>query len=185
MTTVVMAPVTAIYYVSMALTLRHYTLADESPALAAHAALAAENFAFLLAHDAAAPWEDFVQMTRDNEFGKSLPPGFVPAAQLAADVDGELVGRTSIRFSFNDFLAYRGGHIGYAVCPQFRRRGYATEILRASLVIARNHGVERVLLTCDDTNIGSATVIENNGGVLEAVVEDPNDGVRFRRYWIA
>ena len=67
----------------------------------------------------------------------------------------------------NDWLRLEGGHIGYGVLPGHRRRGYATEILRQSLVVARAHGVDRVLVTCDDDNAGSAAVIEANGGVLD------------------
>ena len=39
-------------------------------------------------------------------------------------------------------------------------------------------GIDRVLITCDDTNVASATVIERNGGVLE----DLRGGKR--RYWV-
>ena len=146
-----------------ALVLRHYALADESAALAAHAELAAEDFEFLLGYDPQRGWADFVQMTLDNEIGVNLPPTYVPAAQLCAQVNGDLVGRASIRYGFNDFLAFRGGHIGYAVRPQFRRRGCATQILRLSLEHIRAQGVERVLVTCDDGNLGSAAVIEAIG----------------------
>jgi predicted acetyltransferase len=68
-----------------------------------------------------------------------------------------------------------------------RRRGYATEILRQSLVIARSYGLDRVLLTCDHDNVGSAAVTEACGGVLERVVpsDEADDGVPFRRYWIS
>ena len=64
--------------------------------------------------------------------------------------------------------AHEGGHIGYAVRPAHRRRGYATEILRQSLIVARAVGVDGVLVTCDDDNVGSAAVIERCGGVLES-----------------
>jgi predicted acetyltransferase len=94
------------------------------------------------------------------------------------------VGRVSIRHELNDFLAHEGGHIGYCVLAEHRRRGYATEILRQGLVIASSVGIDRVLLTCDEHNIGSATVIQRAGGVYESTVTDTEDGVPKHRYWI-
>lgn len=44
----------------------------------------------------------------------------------------------------------------------------------------------KVLLTCDDDNIGSYKIIEKNGGVLENRVQNESEGETFltRRYWI-
>ncbi len=114
--------------------------------------------------------------------GIDLPKGRVPATFLIAEVTGELIGRASIRHELNTFLFNYGGHIGYGVRPQFRRRGYATEILRQSLEYIRALGVDDVLLTCFDENVGSAAVIESCGGELENVVEF--EGKPLRRYWI-
>jgi len=102
---------------------------------------------------------------------------------LAAVVSGEVVGRLSVRHTLNDFLAREGGHLGFAVRPQHRRHGYATEILRQGLIVARSLGVDRALVTCDEDNIGSTTVIERCGGVFDSIrVTDA--GKPIRRYWI-
>jgi predicted acetyltransferase len=78
-----------------------------------------------------------------------------------------------------------GGHIGYVVVPEFRRLGYATAILRLSVLIAREKlGIGRLLLTCDDDNIGSIRTIEKNGGILENVITGPDLDKPKRRYWI-
>jgi nicotinamidase-related amidase len=69
------------------------------------------------------------------------------------------------------------------VLAEHRRRGYATEILRQSLAVATGLGVDRVLVTCDDDNVGSAAVIERCGGVFESHIVGES-GERMRRYWI-
>ena len=67
---------------------------------------------------------------------------------------------------------------------RFSQSGYATEILRQSLVIARSVGVDRVLVTCDDDNVGSAAVIERCGGVFESLTDNRESDTPKRRYWI-
>lgn len=167
-----------------ALRLRPPRLEDEAACRAAHDALAEEGFEFLLAFDPTAPWARHVALVEAHRRGDDLPEGFVPSTFLLAEVDGEVVGRTSIRHELNEFLSTVGGHVGYAVVPAHRRRGHATEILRQSLVLARALGIDRALVTCDEGNVGSAAVIERCGGRLESVVDNPRGGPRRRRYWI-
>jgi len=113
-----------------------------------------------------------------------MPPGWVPATFLLAEAEGRVVGRVSIRHELNAFLAEFGGHIGYAVRPTFRRRGYATDILRQSLHVAQRLGIERALVTCGVDNVGSAKVIEKCGGVFEGVAPGRDGIAARRRYWI-
>lgn len=58
------------------------------------------------------------------------------------------------------------GHIGYAVVPAKRGRGYATRALALLLPEARREGLSHVELTTDVDNIPSQKVITNNGGTL-------------------
>ena len=168
----------------MPLILRPFGPADEAPALAAATEFNGTGFDFLTVDfDPRMPWEQWTALMERYRRGIDLPEHRVRGAFLAADVDGQLVGRASIRFELNEFLATRGGHIGYGVIPAFRRRGYATAILNESIKIARSEGVGALLLTCDDDNVESASVIERCGGVLESITL-ADDGTAFRRYWI-
>jgi predicted acetyltransferase len=169
----------------VALRLRPYRVDDESTALAAHEALLADEFHFLLGWVPPMTWLGFLAALEDHRYGRNLGLEEVRAVQLVADVDGEFVGRASIRFSLNEFLALRGGHVGYAVVPSQRRNGYASEILRLALVILRADGVENVLVTCDEVNVGSISAIESCGGVLEYTVPARDGGTGIRRYWIS
>lgn len=65
--------------------------------------------------------------------------------------------------------------------------GAGTLMLKLALKYAENElGLEKVLITCDDDNLGSARVIEKNGGVLQDRIQNVIDGkdVIMRRYWI-
>jgi predicted acetyltransferase len=151
--------------------------------VAAHEAMAADHFSFLLGYSSGMPWSDWLARTERARIGVDLPPDRVRSDFLAAEVDGDLVGRVSVRFELNDWLAREGGHIGYGVLPAFRRRGHATEILRLAIAIAHRQGVRPLLVICDEDNVASASVIERCGGLFEGPAPTA-EGVSIRRYWI-
>ncbi len=93
--------------------------------------------------------------------------GYVPSTTWWY-VDGlDYLGRIALRHRLTDHLLEVGGHIGYDVRPSARRNGHATAMLRLVLPEARALGIDSALLTCDVDNVGSRTVIESAGGVLE------------------
>jgi predicted acetyltransferase len=166
-----------------ALRLRPLRAEDEAAFTAGHRAMAAEGFTFGLGYQPGQPWGTYLKELEDHRHGRNLPVRHVPGTFLVAEVAGEIVGRASIRFRLNNFLAQRGGHIGFGVLPQHRRRGYATEILRQSLIIARAAGVDWALVTCDQDNAGSRAVIESCGGVLDSIVTVDGQSPVLR-FWI-
>jgi predicted acetyltransferase len=128
----------------------------------------------------------YLEVLAEQERGENLPANHVPSTFLFAFAGPSIVGRVAIRHSLNAFLERFGGHIGYVVVPAYRRQGYATAILRQALQIAHQKlGLRRVLVTCDDDNVGSIKAIEKNGGVLESVVTGRDGHTPQRRYWIA
>jgi len=114
-----------------------------------------------------------------------------PAPGLVAEttfwlIDGAtFIGRLSLRHELNANLIRFGGHIGYEIRPNKRQAGYGKLILQLGLVQAQGRGLTRVLLTCDDTNVASARIIEANGGVLENILQLEGRLIATRRYWIA
>ena len=165
--------------------LRPLRVEDEAAFHAAHAAMHPDGFTFGLGYEDGMEWHAYVGGLELIRTSTAVTDDLVPAVFLGAFVDGRLVGRSSIRFALNDYLAREGGHIGYGVLPAERRRGYATSILEQSIVIARATGVDRILVTRDDTNVGSMAVIERCGGEYESTVASSVGGPPKRRYWIA
>jgi predicted acetyltransferase len=170
--------------VSIGLRLRPLRFDDREAFLAAHDVMAEEKFIFGFGFEPEMPWSAYLQILEDRRMGINLPADFVPATYLVADVAGEIIGRVSIRYVLNRRLSREGGHIGYGVLPQHRRRGHATEILRQSLGIARANAVDRALLTCGEDNIGSIAVIEKCGGRLDSVICSVPGAIPTRRYWV-
>ncbi len=155
---------------------------DETQVLAAEEELAADGFHFVL-RGAGESWTDYLARIERDRMGVDLAPGRVPATMLFGVVGDEVVGRVHVRHALTPYLLEVGGHVGYGVRPAHRRRGYATQLLRAGLNLLREVGVPRVLVTCDDDNLASAATIERNGGVLEKVVPVEGETPK-RRYWI-
>ena len=131
--------------------------------------------------------DDIIQVFNDNRDQSKLPAHYVPSYDYFAIEDDKLIGIIHIRIKLTDNLLRYGGHIGYAINPYYWKQGYGTELLKIGLIKARDLIIEdKVLITCDDDNIGSYKIIENNGGVLENKIENEDRGEKFltRRYWI-
>jgi predicted acetyltransferase len=158
---------------------------EEQEFLRAHRAATPDVPQFLHFYEEGMPFARYLEVLEQYSRGEGLPPNHVPTTFLFAFDGSHIVGRVTIRHTLNDFLFRLGGHIGYVVVPGWRRRGYATDMLRQALQIARRDlGLSRVLVTCDDDNVGSIRTIEKNGGVLENVVTDPDVPIPKRRYWV-
>lgn len=107
----------------------------------------------------------------------------VPSTTFFGEVNGKIVGVVNIRHVLNSRLLNSYGHIGYGVRPTERRKGYAARMLSLALDKCREMGLEKVLISCDKTNLGSAGTILKNGGVLDKEFAEA-DGNILQQYWI-
>ena len=129
---------------------------------------------------------EYIQKCALEESPETCPAELVPATQfmLVRKADNKVLGFLQVRHKFNDYLSKFGGHIGYSVRPSERRKGYAKEMLKKALPYCREIGLDQVLITCMDGNLGSEKTILANGGVYESTVYEPNENVDLKRFWI-
>ncbi|WP_142412864.1 GNAT family N-acetyltransferase [Hathewaya massiliensis] len=130
---------------------------------------------------------DIFEKIQNFKTGKNLPLNYVKATYLWLVEDDEFIGEVSIRHELTDSLLCFGGNIGYGIRYSKWNKGYGTIMLSLALKYAKEViGLEKVLITCNDNNLGSARVIEKNFGVLQDKIINVIDGVEriTRRYWI-
>lgn len=130
--------------------------------------------------------EEYIKVCIDYEDPQNVPPHLVPATQFLCirKADNKLVGMIQVRHCFNDYLEKYAGHIGYSVRPCERLKGYAKEMLGMALLFCREIGIDKVLISCVDGNIGSEKTILANGGVYECTIHEPDEGIDLKRFWI-
>ena len=125
-------------------------------------------------------FDTYVNSLELNEAKEGLVPD---STFFCLDEERDIfVGAVNIRHYLNESLLLTGGHIGDGVRPSERRKGIATQMIGLALDECKKLGIDKVLMICDNNNIGSAKSIINNGGVLENEIEV--DGIVKQRFWI-
>ena len=130
---------------------------------------------------------DVIQKYKDNRDRTKLQTGWVPSYDYFLVDENKFLGIIHIRIELTSSLLRYGGNIGYGINPTYWQQGYGTKILELGLEKAKELGIkDKILITCDDDNVGSYKIIEKNGGILENRVENKDCGEQFltRRYWI-
>ena len=94
--------------------------------------------------------------------------------------DGTQAGVCDLRIGHNEGVYY-GGNIGYGVGEPHRGRHYAGKACLLLFQLAKKHGVDYLYITCNPENTASRKTCEYAGGVLEGVVDVPEDNDMYQR----
>ena len=113
-------------------------------------------------------YEDWTKKVMADIDIANIEPGRVPALTYfyVREEDEKVVGMINIRLALNAFLREEGGHLGYCIRPTQRGDGYATRMLEETLNFCGSLGLTEYVLTCAQSNIASARVIQRCGGRL-------------------
>lgn len=128
-------------------------------------------------------WLDYLALCENDA---TVPEGEHKYSQFiyVRTADKRIVGMIGVRHKPVGPIDTWGGHVGYSVSPSERMKGHATHMLHEVLPYCKSLGLNRVLLTAGDENVGSVKTIIANGGVLESHVMSPKHHVMVGRYWI-
>ncbi|MRN55124.1 GNAT family N-acetyltransferase [Paenibacillus monticola] len=114
-----------------------------------------------------AHFPSFIRERMDMAEGVNLSAHYVPQTTYWLLIDSKPVGIGKLRHFLNESLSKSGGHIGYAIRPSERGKGYGSLILSELIKAAKQKDISVLLLTCDELNLPSRKVIEANSGRLQ------------------
>ena len=99
---------------------------------------------------------------------------YVPAYKFTICLhDGTEIGLCDLRIGHNERL-YVGGNIGYKVFPAYRGHHYAARAVELMKILARRHGMEYLLITCQPDNPASQkTILRAGGAFIETLPVPP------------
>lgn len=116
-------------------------------------------------------YEDWLKSVTDNTSPDTVNPDWVVTDTFfAMDENDNIVGIIDFRHTLNAFLK-DFGNCGYSVRPSERKKGYATEMLRQILLIAKQAGLQEMHLSVERDNEPSIKTIVKNGGKYERSFE--------------
>lgn len=132
-------------------------------------------------------YENWLKKLENLSSIETCPSNMCPGREyfLIRENDNRLIGMINLRWNLNERMMKYGGHIGYGIRPTERRKGYNKINLYLCLLKAKEFGIEKVLLTASDNNLGSVNTIKALGGILEnKVVDYEDENEMMGRYWI-
>ena len=116
---------------------------------------------------------------------ESINPNWSNATNyLLVDENNHIYGCSQFRHHILGELVNVGGNFAYAIRPSERGKGYGTIQLKLLIEKAKEFGLEKVLVTCRENNIGSKKTMEKFIGEADTLVPSIHDGIMEYRYWI-
>ena len=130
-------------------------------------------------------YDSFLKKLEQDKHIEDIRPEYAnQTTYVLTDQTGHIYGMSCLRHSLKGDLINIGGHVGYAVRPSERRKGFGTLQLRLVLEKALELGIKEVLVTCRENNIWSRKTMEKCIGHPDTLVPSFYPDIKEYRYWI-
>lgn len=137
------------------------------------------NKAYGLTKDEFAKW---IKTEEGYSTGVGLPEGWIAGTTYILYIDDTPVGRSNLRHSLTPGLEQDGGHIGLAIAPQYRGKGYGKILLLETLKKAKEKNINPALVFNHDDNLPAWKMSESLNGKLERKNFIESKGLYVRKY---
>ncbi len=130
-------------------------------------------------------YETYLEKCEMDKDIENINPNWSNATNyLLVDENNYIYGCSQFRYHILGNLINIGGNIAYAIRPSERKKGYGTIQLKLLLEKAKELGLEKVLITCRENNVGSKKTMEKFIGEADTLVPSMKDNIMEYRYWI-
>ncbi|MFA5575961.1 MAG: GNAT family N-acetyltransferase [Tissierellaceae bacterium] len=116
-----------------------------------------------------------IYLRLDRTAGENKEKAYLPAYYftIIRSLDRAEIGKCDLRIGHNENTKY-GGNIGYEVFEEFRGNKYATKACKLMFSLAKKHGMDYLIITCNPDNIASRKTCEHSGGELIDILDIPS-----------
>ena len=130
-------------------------------------------------------FEEFYKGLECNKHIDEINPNWAnQTTYVLVDENNHIYGLTNLRHELKGKLFEIGGHVGYAIRPNERGKGFGTLQLQLTLELMDMMNIDRALITCRENNIGSKKTMEKCCGNPDTLVPSMYEGIMEYRYWI-
>ena len=118
---------------------------------------------------------DEIQLRLERTAEGDAEKGWVPAYHFAiCDRQGRKMGTCDLRIGHNS-NTYYGGNIGYEIHEEYRGHHYAGKACLLLFQLAKKHGMDHLIITCNPDNYPSRKTCEYAGCRLVEIAQLPED----------
>lgn len=104
----------------------------------------------------------------------------------------EMIGHINLRIENTEKILKYIGHIGYGIDEQYRGNKFAAKACKLIKQVAKDNGLDSVIITCNTDNFASRKICENIGARFIEVIDIPetsdlyslNETQKCRYEWV-